>query len=45
MAVLSLKGFPDEVYKALKFKAVEEDKTLRDLVIEILSKSVKKGRG
>ena len=27
MAVLSLKDFPDDVYKALRMRAVEEDKT------------------
>ncbi len=42
MAVLSLKDFPDDVYKALRMRALEEDKTLRDLVIELLTKAVRK---
>ena len=41
MAMLSIKEFPDEVYKALKIRAVQEGKTLRELVIELLTKSVK----
>ncbi len=41
MAMLSIKEFPDEVYKALKIRAVQEGKTLRDLVIELLTKTVK----
>lgn len=42
MAVLSIKEFPDDVYRALKIKAAKEGKTLRDTVIELLSKAVKK---
>ena len=38
MAMLSIKEFPDEVYKALKIRAVQEGKTLRELVIELLTK-------
>ncbi|MBI4378419.1 MAG: 3-hydroxyacyl-CoA dehydrogenase [Nitrospinae bacterium] len=41
MAMLSIKDFPDDVYKSLKIRAVKEGKTLRDLTIEILTKAVK----
>ncbi len=41
MAVLSIKNFPDDVYRALKIRAVKEGKTLRELVIEILAEAVK----
>ena len=41
MAMLSIKEFPDEVYQALKIRAVVEKKTLRELVIELLTKTVK----
>jgi plasmid stability protein len=44
MAVLSIKDFPDDTYKALKIKAVKEGKTLRKVVIEILKKAVKERR-
>jgi len=29
---------PDDVHKILKVKAIQEDKTLKDLIIEVLSK-------
>ncbi|MBI3583867.1 MAG: 3-hydroxyacyl-CoA dehydrogenase [Nitrospinae bacterium] len=44
MAMLSIKDFPDDVYKALKIRAVKEGKTLRELVIELLTQTVK-GKG
>lgn len=44
MAMLSIKDFPDDVYKSLKIRAVKEGKTLRELVIELLTQTVK-GKG
>ncbi len=32
---------PDGVHKQLKLKAVKEDKTLKEVVIELLKKAVK----
>lgn len=42
MSVLNIRGFPEDVYKTLKKRAVDEGKTLRDLVIELLTKAVRK---
>lgn len=35
---------PDDLHKKLRKKAVEEDKTLKDLIVEILSKSLSEER-
>ncbi len=43
MSVINIRGFPEDVYKELKKMAVDEEKTLRQLVIDLLTKAVKKG--
>jgi len=42
MAALTLKDFPDDVYRALKAQAALEGRSLRALVIEILTQAAKK---
>ncbi len=45
MAMLSIKDFPDDLYRFLKVKAAQEGKTLRSLVIELLKKVIKGKEG
>jgi hypothetical protein len=45
LGALNLRDFPADLLKALKIRALEEDKTLRDLCIELLSKGIKKKGG
>jgi plasmid stability protein len=40
LPTLYIRGFPDELSKALKIRAVKEGKSLRELCIEILEASV-----
>ncbi len=42
MSVINIRGFPEDVYKKKKKMAVDEEKTLRQLVIDLLTKAVKK---
>jgi plasmid stability protein len=44
MATLFIRDFPPELLRALKVKAAQEDKTLKAVCIEILSKEVGKSR-
>lgn len=41
MAVLNIKDFPDDVYRRLKARAALEGRSLRDLIIEVLTKTAK----
>ena len=40
MAALSIKDFPDELYRQLKIQAATESKTLRDYVIGTLEQHI-----
>ncbi len=44
MAVLNIREFPEDLMRQVKSKAALEGKTLKDFVIEVLSKEVK-GKG
>ena len=37
-------SIPDALHKALKLRAVEEEKTLKDLIIEFLEKGIENTR-
>jgi plasmid stability protein len=45
MATLYIRDFPPELLKALKVKAAMEEKTLKDVCIEILTNEVKRKDG
>lgn len=40
MAVLSIKDFPDELYRKLKIQAATDSETLRDYVIGALQQHI-----
>ena len=42
MAVLSVKGFPDDLYRSLKVICAEDGMTLRNKVISIVREYVEK---
>jgi plasmid stability protein len=42
---LNIRDFPPDLLKKLKIKALEEDKTLRDLCIDLLTAGLKKKGG
>ncbi len=42
MAVVSIRNFPDDLYRSLKIACAEDGMTLRDKVISIVREHVKK---
>ncbi len=42
MAIYTLKDIPDDVWREARKKAIDEGKTMREILIELLSEWIKK---
>lgn len=44
MAVMNLRDFPDDLQKALKIRAIEEETTLKELVVRFCTEGLERDK-